>query len=243
MATLLRKLNQEGIERFEDYLLSGAEGEPPVELLADPTTSQPVFGDRIELGSGLFDNRFDFGIYLNSLLRNHDPATFSRDQGFWTAMALAWFDLLCPTVNGKRKPDKSYRYVLSADYRHYYRHLVRTPWQLVRDHGENARFLLTSGSARAREKPLAVHGEILEQFGGRQHVLSNRKIVQHACSLYFDPKRQLPKVGVAGRGKGSADRFGMMLRQFDLTYDPETMTDEEFLALLPSEFDRWKATA
>ena len=96
MAVKLRKLNQEGIDRFEDYVLSGAEGEPPMALLNDPTTSQPIQGQNIEMGSGLFDNRFDFGIHLNSLLRKHEPATFSRDQGFWSAMALVWFDRLCP---------------------------------------------------------------------------------------------------------------------------------------------------
>jgi len=243
MATLLRKLNQQGIDRFQDYVLFGGQGEPPIELLDDPTTSQPITGDKIELGSGHFDNRFDFGSYLNSLLRNHDPATFSRDQGFWTAMALVWFDRLCPSVNGKRKPDQSYRYVLSGDYRHYYRHLVRTPWQLYRDHGENARFLLTSDSAKARKAPLAVHGEILEQFGGRQQVLSSKVIIKHANKMYLDPETKFPKRGVAGNGQGSARRFGFVLRQFDLTYDPASMTDEEFLTMLPSEFDRWKAVA
>tara|TARA_R110000751_G_scaffold234229_3_gene335582 strand:+ start:210255 stop:210986 length:732 start_codon:yes stop_codon:yes gene_type:complete len=243
MAVKLRKLNQEGIDRFEDYVLSGAEGEPPMALLNDPTTSQPIQGQNIEMGSGLFDNRFDFGIHLNSLLRKHEPATFSRDQGFWSAMALVWFDRLCPQVNGKRKPDKPYRYILSSDYRHYYRHLVRTPWQLVHDHGGNARFLLTSDSAKARQTPLAVHGEILEQLGGRQQVLSNEVIIQHASRMYLDPEKNLPKRGVAGSGRGSARRFGFVLRQFDLTYDPASMTDEEFLAMLPAEFDRWKVMA
>ena len=240
MSNILRKLNQEGTERFEDYIISGADGPPPLELLSDPLTSEPALNNKIEMGSGLFDNRYMFGIYLNSLLRDFDPALFSNDAGFWSAMALVWFDRLCPQANGKWKPDKSYRYVLSQDYRHYYRHLVRTPWQLVRDHGENARFLLTSTSAKARNNPLSVHGEILEQFAGRQQVLSNRKLIQHASRLYFDSDKEVPKRGVAGRLKGNASRFGIIHRQFELTYDPATMSDDEFFQILPSEFDRWR---
>ncbi|MER9649026.1 hypothetical protein [Mesorhizobium sp. M0199] len=194
------------------------------------------------MGTGNFKDRYEFGIYLRTMLSSLDPAVIANDQGIWSALALYWFDVLCPaTAAGKREPDKEYRYVLSDDYRHYYRHLVRSPWQLVRDHGVNAQFLLISPKQQAH--PLTVHGEILEQFGGRQQVLASKPIIAAASKMYFDTKTGRPRTGVAGSGRGSARRFGMVLRQLDLTYDPECMADVAFVGILPGEFDRWKRKA
>ena len=114
-----------------------------------------------------------------------------------------------------------YRYILSSDYRYYYRHLVRSPWQLVRQHGKFAQLLLIA--PQKQDFPLSVHGEILEQFGGRQQVLSSRPIVEAAFKMYFDTSTNRPRRGVAGSGRGSARRFGLVLRQLDLTYDSEAI--------------------
>lgn len=235
-----RKLNDEGISRFRDYIIAGAEGMPPIELLTMIDTSAPIQGEaNITPGSGAFKNRYEFGIYLRTLLKDLPPAEISNDQGLWSALALHWFHVLCPAnASGQRNPDKEYRYVLSDDYRHYYRHLVRSPWQLVRDHGKNAQFLLIS--PREQAHPLRVHGEILEQFGGRQQVLASKPIVAAANRMYFDTKTGRPRTGVAGSGRGSARRFGMVLRQLDLTYDPDSMADGALVEILPGEFDRWK---
>ena len=228
----------QGVSAFTDYILDGAAGPPPVHLLSKPETSAPL-QHKIQPGSGLFDDRYMFGVYLNTLLKDFDAAVISGDIGLWSALALYWFDRLCPIdKNDSRSPDKEYRYVLSSDYKHYYRHLVRSPWQLVKDHGEASRFLLIS--PRKQAHPLSVHGEILEQFGGRQQVLRSRPIIQAANKLYFDAAKSRPKTGVAGNKRGSARRFGLVLRQLDLTYDAEFMSDDGFIGILPEEFDRWR---
>ena len=238
MSEEFRKLNDSGVVAFTDYVRDGAEGPPPVDLLAKPETSAPL-EFKIEPGSGLFDDRYLLGVYLNTLLKEFDPTVVSGDIGLWSALALVWFDRLCPPdANGNRSPDKEYRYVLSPDYKHYYRHLVRSPWQLVRDHGEASKFLLIS--PRKQAHPLSVHGEILEQFGGRQQVLRSRPLIRAANSLYFDTAKLRPRKGVAGNGRGSARRFGLVLRQLDLTFDPELMNDDGFIGILPDEFDRWR---
>lgn len=238
MTITLRKLNDAGIERFAEYLADGAPGNVPVHLLTDPATSDalPVVikPDRTE-----FADRFEFGQYLNELLAELDPTQISRDRGLWTALAIVWFDNICPkNSSGVRKVDKEYRYILSGNYNTYYRHLVRSPWQCIRDHGDNARFMLI----RPREvaNPLSIHGEILEQFGGRQRVFGSKAIIRAANAMYLDPKTGRPRSGVAGAGKGASLRFGKVLRQYDLTFDPETMSIEEFLDILPTEFGRWK---
>lgn len=238
MAVKFRKLNGAGIAAFSDYIRDGAEGSPPLHLLEGQDTSAPL-QFVIQPGTGQFEDRYMFGIYLNTLLKEFDPAAISGDTGLWSALALRWFDSLCPPdASGKRSPKLEYRYVLSSDYRHYYRHLVRSPWQLAKDHGEASRFLLIAPLKQSH--PLSVHGDILEQFGGRQQILGSRPIIKAANKLYFDGKKLRPRTGVAGNGRGSARRFGMVLRQLDLTYDPECMSDSEFIGILPKEFEKWR---
>jgi len=239
----LRKLNTKGIEEFSEYLRGGADGAPPHFLLERPETSEPVM-PRIKLPEDLsaFPNRYVFGNRLVELLKGIEGKDLAQDRGLWTGLALFWFDFICPVGSGgKRKISKEYHYILSTDYRHYYRHLVRSSWQLVRTHGENAKLLLIP--PKKTKYPLAVHGEILEQFGGRQQVLASREIMVAAYRMFFDPIKGRPKTGVAGNGKGSARRFGLVFRQFDLTFDLPGMSPEAVVALLPKEFDKWKPGA
>lgn len=238
MSSELRKLNEKGVRAFSDWLSNGAVGPVPMHLLSDPNTSDklpiPILPSRREFG-----DRMEFGVYLNELLKGLDTVLISRDQGLWTALAMVWFDLLCPPdEGGGRKVDKEYRYVLSGSFQTYYRHLVRTPWQLVRDHGEDARFMLIRPKAVAN--PLSVHGEILEQFGGRQRVFGSKPIIRAANAMYLDPATLRPRRGVAGSGHGAAVRFGKVVRQLDLTFDPEVMSTDQFIAILPKEFAKWK---
>ena len=238
MQTELRKLNEKGLSAFAQWIETGAEGPVPIALLSDPETSDRL-PSAIYPTRAHFADRLELGYYLVDLLTDTDTRQFSRDIGFWSALALNWFDLLCPANgDGKREPDRLYRYILSANFQTYYRHLVRSPWQLVRDHGDNARFMLVR--PRIVEHPLSVHGEILEQFGGRQRVLGSKPIIRAANLLYTDPETGRPRKGVAGSGPGASLRFGKVLRQLDLTYDPELMTPDQLIEILPPEFKKWK---
>lgn len=234
----MRKLNDEGSRRFAEYLNGGANGPSPLALLENPETSDPVLPN-VALSDRAFDNRYDFGVYLRDLLATFDASLISGDRNFWTSLGLFWFDKICPPrADGMRDVQEDYRYILSSDYRHYYRHLVRSPWYLVHQHGHHARFLLLA--SKQNEHPLSVHGEILEQVGGRQQVLASKAIIAAANKMYLDPTTRRPRKGVAGSGRGSARRFGIVLRQLDLTYDPEVMVDDGLIRILPDEFDVWK---
>jgi hypothetical protein len=238
----LRKLNDEGVRLFAEYIAGGAEGPPPVHLLQNPETSDALPGPSIICGTADFSDRYQFGIYLRTLFSSIDASAINTDRNFWTSLALIWFDRICPQLaDGSRKLAKDYHYILSSDYRHYYRHLVRSPWYMVSRHGESAKLLLIA--TRQTTHPLSVHGEVMEQIGGRQQILSSTEILKAAYDLYFDKKAGRPKKGLAGRGAGSANRFGMVLRQLELTYDPAAMPDNSLITILPKEFDRWKPPA
>lgn len=234
----LRKLNDEGLTEFEAWIAQGAHGEPPLDLLKSQTTSVPVAG--ITVGKPVVTDRYAFGMYLQELLEPIGEHDLSADRYLWSSLALLWFNHLCPPMQSGRKLDKIYRYVLSHDYRHYYRHLVRSPWQLVKDHGENAKLLLLSTTERPH--PLRIHGEILEQLGGRQSILRSKSIIAEANLLFGDPKTGRPMARVASKNVGgTVRRLGMVLRQFDLTFDVENMPPNGLIELLPKEFDKWKA--
>lgn len=233
----LRKLNDEGLAEFEMWIAAGGAGRPPLELLTSQVTSVPVPG--ITADMPVVTDRYAFGQYLVQFLEPLNPADLSADRHLWSSLALLWFDHLCPPLGSGRKIEKLYRYVLSTDYRHYYRHLVRSPWQLVRDHGPNARLLLLSTADRPH--PLRIHGEILEQLGGRQGVLRSKSIIAEANLLFADPVTGRPKPRVASKNVGgTVRRLGMVLRQLDLTFDVDDMPDHGLIDLLPREFDRWK---
>ena len=237
MSEEFRILNDAGLEEFRAYIASGASGDIPTALLRNRETSS-TSPATILIKRNSFGNRFELGQYLVQVLSSLDQARLANDRHIWSSLALQWFDLLCPVKgNGKRDVKEEYRYILSRDYRHFYRHLVRSPWQLVRDHGEHSRFLLIS--PRHSDHPLSVHGEILEQIGSRQQVLSSRSVIAAANSLYFDFDKSRPKTGAAGSGRGSARRLGLVLRQLDLTFDAEGMPETALFDVLPEEFERW----
>jgi hypothetical protein len=234
----LRKLNDLGLEQFEAWIEEGADGAPPLGLITDPATSSPVTPE-VRIPKRTFGDRYELGLELVQILSPFEASRISNDRYLWTTLALIWFDQLCPPFSTGRKVDRIYRYVLSSDYRHYYRHLVPSPWQLVRDHGENSRlFLLPS---KAGPYPLRTHGEVLEQLGGRQSVLRSQSLISEANRLYSDHTSGRPRRGVAGSGRGSVRRLALVLRQLDLTFDVEKMPDGRLLAVLPQEFDRWQA--
>lgn len=238
MSKLLRKLNDEGLRQFAEYIASGCNGSPPHHLLDGPGTSDPL-RVAIVLVPPAFADRYEFGQYLVKRLANLDAAAISSDRHLWTWLALFWFDDLCPLrADGTRDVKEEHRYIYSNDFRYYYRHLVRSPWYIVRHHGENGRFMLMG--SKQSDHPLSVHGEILEQIGGRQQVFASRPIVAAASRIYTEPETGRPRRGVAGRGRGSAYRFGMVLRQLDLTYDPEAMPEDGLINILPAEFEHWK---
>ena len=120
----------------------------------------------------------------------------------------------------------------------YYRHLLANPYRLFQLHGENARVFLHG--------PMNEHGDFSEQLASRMEFISNVQLIRAVDRLYFsrDEDGGKPKrvAAVKQRRPGTLRRLVDVLWQFDLTYDLYAMTAEQILALLPSEFERWRRT-
>jgi hypothetical protein len=244
----LRTLNDEGVGRFADFLnrlRTGGNSPLPNDLLNNPDTSNELpMAVSVERKPGglLFSNRFAFGSYLCERLAALDSRSISRNSGLWTWLALYYFDQLClPDKNGVRRPLANEAYVLAKEFKFdsYYRHLVRTAWLAVLEHGNKSKVLLLP-PGQPKGSPLGQRGEIIEQLAARQSMFGSQTIVSAAYKLYFDEETERPRRGSGGAGAGSPRRLALITQQLDLTFDLRACDVDRFIKLLPKEFNRWR---
>ena len=235
-----RNLNNAGIEQFKAWIKNGGKGLLPKYLLESTQYSFPTdYAFSTDLPE--LSNRYELGKYLVKLFDLLRHLEIENDIKFWSSLALIWFDSISSrNVSGDRKIQEMARYILKLDW-HDYRHLVRTPWILVRHHGANAKFLLIS--AKTEGNPLSVTSDTLEKIGSRQALLRNRNIIRVFSKLYFDHDADQLKPRLMGKGPGAPNRTGVIVRQLALTYDLEEMSEQAIYDILPREFDKWKEGA
>lgn len=232
---IIRRLNEKGIKEFERFisdLRNGSKRNTPTDLLTSDLESDEL-GFQLDIDVENFKNRYEMGAYLVDRLNSVDKQAFTNDVGFWSALALFWFDQLCPVKSdGSRKPSMVYNYILSKDYKHKPRHAVFTTWQLVEKYSDQVRFLLS--------KKLPVRGELTEQIMARQYYFSCEGVIHTASGLYYDTEKETFRKGAAGRGLGSVSRFVNWLQQLEVNYDLFTMAPNDLLQIMPKEFDRFR---
>ncbi|MBW0176667.1 hypothetical protein [Sediminibacterium sp.] len=235
--TAIRIFNDDGLSEFERIvgeIRNNNLNVIPETLLFDPQLSdllEPI----INIEKVDFKNKNQLVPYLvNQLnLKNHKHLYF--DKGLWTWLSAFYFDNICPVdANGKRKINEAAFYILKdpKNYTKYYRHLLAYPSRLYSELGESSRIFLI-GTFQKR-------GEITEQFGAYQEIALNKGILDAANIMYWDETTSSLKRGAAGKGGGSARRMVRIIRQYQMTYDLNSMSGNEIVSLLPSEFSRWK---
>jgi len=238
MPDKLCEFTSEGIAAFSKWLRSGAPDNVPNDLLVDPVFSTPMCETEL-LTKERFPDRYSFGCRLVQLLSSFDSHTISYKRMLWSWLAAWYFDQLCESDgSGKRMLRREYVYVPQNE-RYYYRHLVRTPWYIVSQHGEAAKFLLIS-TRNDDPAPLSRQSALLDALAARQFVIASTTLVGAARRLYTDKFTGRPTRGAGAKGSGSARRLALIANQLALTYDIRDMPTENFLRLLPDEFSaRW----
>ena len=233
----LRRLTKAGLLEFRHFIQNLREGQPlqtPIYLLDSDEHSEAIELD-LDVKNKAFASRYEMGEYLVNLLKEQRMHPFIGDSGFWSWFALLWFDQLCPSSEGKRKPSKEYNYILSSEYTHRPRHSVYMTWQLVSNYGGDALFLLC--------KEMSTRGELAEQMMARQENLTSEGVIRLASSLYLDPVTRMFKRGAAARtSAGCIARYIRWLDQLRLTHDLFSMTKAKLEELLPPEFERFRNT-
>ena len=222
---------------FLDEVALGRSGSDSAEALLRRGSYGELVEPQIRLHRRPFATRFELAESLVERLES-GQAEDHADAGLWAWLALYFFDQLCPAQGkGGRRVGARVRWIPAVgNFRRYYRHLVAGPVGVFRAHRGNpeaARVLLCT--------PPHQPGEVVEQLTSRQELVRNPAVVGAATLLYFDSETGGVKRGAAGRGPGSARRLADVLNQLDVTWDLHAMTAEGVLAMLPSEFDRFRS--
>lgn len=236
---IIKRFNQFGLERFNDFLdsLTGDEPLPvPYSILEDPRAVEDL-PKAIDVTMQTFDNRLGAAKYLYDLLAQSGIPELERDQGVWAWLSLYFFDQLCPVdKSGKRRPGDRARWIpATSNFRKYYRHLLAGPYRVYKTHRDDPDRALALLS-----EPLSKPGEIAEQISARQELVTNRAVVELATNLYIDRVNRRRRPGAAGKGPGSARRLADVLQQFDVTWNLYTMTASDLMTMMPREFDKFR---
>lgn len=235
----LRQLTDKGRKAFEDYLARLEEENEFVEPEIDfnnPSYSKK-FQPEIEIDTEKqFETGLELGEYLEQTIssENVERADIVDETGIWSWLTIQWLDQLIEEKEEGLKLRKDYYYICSTDWNRYYRHYVAIAYYIHSKHGaEKSKLFL--------ESPPYRHGEFVEQFASRQHIINDSTVIQAIYNLYWNEVEDKPKRGTRSKDKpGTARRIGKFVNQIILTYDIHSMGDRRLLEIFPQEYDRWK---
>ncbi len=238
MGDQLRRLNENGIAIFKDYLADARKDgslAAPYHILTSPELSSSITGAPLIERPG-FTTKRDAAEYLASALAPIDKGDPVRDAGLWTWLALFFFDDICPkSSRGIRKPNANPHYILDPNNsQRSYRHLLATPYRILRALPDHNRIFL--------DAPLPIHGDLVEQTVGRLYVIRKPAVSELIDRLYFDKKRGCQKRGILNKTAKPGDlrnRLPVRIEQLEMTYDIDSLSGDQLLGLLGAEFASW----
>lgn len=232
----IRTFNEEGINEFERVIgeiRCNNLKDIPEDLLFTHQYSdiyEPIIG--IQMVD--YINKNELVPYIVEQLNLKSNKSLYFDKGLWSWLTAFYFNNICSVDgSGKRKVNESAFYVLKdpKNYTKYYRHLLAYPSRLYSELGDSSKIFLI-GTFQKR-------GEITEQFGAYQEIALNKGILDAANLMYWDENTANVKRGAAGKGSGSARRLVRIIRQYQMTYDLNSMKGKDIVELLPPEFAKW----
>ncbi len=236
----IKMFNDAGINEFERVvgeIRAGTLKNVPEDLLFSEnfvTAFEPI----VNIEKVDFKNKNELIPYLVQELSLRGNKQFYFNKGLWSWLAAFYFDNICPADgNGKKKVNETAFYVLNdpKNYTKFYRHLLAYPARVYSELEESSKIFLIGSFAK--------RGEITEQFGAYQEIALNKGIIDAANIMYWDNEKSNLKKGAAGKGGGSARRLVRIIRQYQMTYDLNSMQGNEIVNLLPNEFSKWLTNA
>jgi hypothetical protein len=205
-------------------------------LQEDISNSEEIF-PKTEVKSKSFKDSYEFGVYLNKLLDKQEYSNISFDKKLWDWLALFYFENI---FSSNARGYNENRYILSDDWFTVYRHLVRTPWYVVRTYGKFAKLFLSG--------PPYFGKDWLEQFISHRICEKYIKSAEISYYLYYDEKEDKPKPGYSKKFirvknkktlvKASLGRLVDKLNQYNEIYNIWDMDTKDIINLLPKEFNK-----
>ena len=122
-----------------------------------------------------FENRFEFGKYLNEILSDCKHSDIDNDEHVWNWLSCFFIKKILSAKGGK--DIARFQFTREREGR---RNLVRTPWMLYNINRENSKFALPS--------VLHIHSNECETYSSRPELYRNKIIGQLCMNLYWDYK-------------------------------------------------------
>lgn len=238
--TCVRKFNEKGIIRFEELLDQFRSSKSiDTDKLIELTTSVELTNElafEVFIETPETNEKYVVSKYLSELLGLRDHKELYRDRGLWTWISAYLLPILVPIQKdtGERVFKEKALYVLeSKQWNKYYRHLLAF-CALTYTELEQKGALFLRGKVYER-------GEIVEQLAAVYQIQRNKGIIEAASILFYNHETGTVKKGAASKNMGgTARRFREVLKQFQVTFDLNSMTGVQIVNILPVEFEKWR---
>ena len=196
----LRILNDEGRRRWRQWIedLRLAPSLPvPSDLLTNPETSLSP-PTAVPLPAGPFGTKFEMAKQLLPAVIALETSRLPDASwpGVWDALALAYFEEICPSLEGKRRVKELESYVWSPLYTRSYKHRVAGTISLYRAYGR-ASILCLWG-----EVPILSDYEI--QLSSHPSWLGAKAVGEVLYQMYWEHDSGRPKRGGMSRVRPGA---------------------------------------
>jgi hypothetical protein len=240
----LRALTKEGVEVFRSWL-DQAEANVPKRWMDEPPPTSILLDDRYSKVVGFegrlvqrrFQHKYDLGM---DVCRALGPASANKIipmNGVWAWLSLFFYESTFPQKNGRWFTGERSRHLVQTiqgrrqDQSH--RHLVKSAVTNVLRFDRYAAVLMGDASGQSK---------IEEQVMSRRvdpPLAHHKEFVKALHALYWDVDNDDLKSGARSDGPGSVMHMIDLLTQFDMTYDISSLGADDFLRLLPSDFDKF----
>jgi hypothetical protein len=208
---------------------------PPTNILGDERYSRSL-GLAGRLAQRKFERKYDLGMAICTGLGKPDAERLLLIPNAWPWLSLFFHESTFPQKGGKwrvgidsrhivqtiagRKQDQSHRHLVKSAVTNVLRFDVFAT-VLMSDIGQSK--IEEQVMSRRDEPPLAHHVEFIKTLH----------------RLYWDADEDDVKKGASSEGAGSIMHMIDLLTQFDLTFDIASLTVDDFMQILPADFQRF----
>ena len=233
----IRSFTREGEEEFRPLITASPADLKTklLELIFDSSLTRGEFGLRTPWSMPV--TRGDVGKAFYPYLGPEGPLqSFAADKKLWNWVSAAY---LAYHPNPLSLVGNIDLWIYNDRSNRYYRHNFFSAFFVYESHVDN----LSDVEALLYRKIDEPKGEFLEQVLATSDV-AHSVGARLANRLYFDAVRREIRPGASSKGPGTVRRLtAAYLNQIKLNIDFKSMSVEELLKVLPSEFDRFKVPA
>jgi hypothetical protein len=244
----LRAFTKEGLEVFRSWL-DRAENNVPKRRTAEPPPTEILLDDRYSRSVGFggalvqrpFGRKYDLGMEVCRALGRENAEKIINMANVWAWLSLFFYETTFPKdKEGRSFTGERSRHIVQTiqgrkqDQSH--RHLVKSAVTNVLRFGEFSVVLMGNeiGQSKIEEQVMSRRVD--------QPLAYHKEFVKTLYRLYWDSEADDLKTGARGEGAGSIMHMIDLLTQFDFTFDISSLEAEDFMRLLPKDFERFASS-